>query len=515
NGDMILGFRDRLGSQAGNQQRSPNVADMALYNSTGAGDILRACSNGAGGWVLEANATCGAITTAGNVGDFEGQGPNDPNLPAGPGNLGGEYYFTDNNAPLPYANRHDEISLGGLLQLPGAPDVTSIVFDPVPFNNQLFDGGVVWFSNADGTRTRNYRIYNGGQNDPTLFGKGEGLGSLEAACGPAPIEIGNRVWEDLDRNGQQDPGEVPLAGVVVSLYDVNDVFIASTTTNAEGEYIFNEATVFNPGDPRTWLDINNSGGRDPFEPAGIMPLTAYTVRLDDPANYGGGPLTPYYATTNNTVLDLRDSDGLVVDFAALVSPANVPEVSLTTGLAGENDHTYDFGFSLVAVTPTPFTVTPPGGTPPPGVSVFKSAAPPFAGPGDTVTWTLTATGTGAVPSTNIVINDTLPVELIYVSHSASTGSVSVSGQSINWTIPVLNPGTNATLTITTRIRPDVAVPFSITNVASGASASVLSVSRLPATGESFWSFVQPLVIMLVVAVGVAFIVIRRRKARTS
>jgi len=513
NGDLILGFRDRIGSQAGNQQRSPNVADAALYNSTGAGDILRACSDGAGGWILEANATCGTITTAGNVGDFEGQGPADPNLPIGPGNLGGEYYYTDNNAPSPYADRHDEISLGGLLQLPGAPDVVSIVFDPVPFNNQLFDGGVAWFSNADGTRTRSYRIYNGGQNDATLFGKGEGLGSLEAACGPAPIEIGNRVWEDLDRNGQQDPGEVPLAGVVVSLYDVNDVLIATTTTNAEGEYIFNEATVFNAGDPRTWLDINGDGVRNPIEPAGIMPLTDYTIRLDSAANYGGGPLTPYFATPNNSVLDLRDSDGAVPNFAVQVSPANAPEIALTTGLAGENDHTYDFGFSLQAVTPTPPLQTPPAGTPPPGVEVVKSAAPPFAGPGDTVTWTITVTGTGAVPTTNLVVSDTLPGELIYVSHSTSTGSVSVSGQTVTWTIPVVNPGAVLTLTITTRIRSDVAVPFSITNVASGASASVLSVSKLPATGESFWSFVQPLVIMLGIALVAGFVVIRRRKTR--
>lgn len=506
NGDMILGFRDRIGAQGGNRQRSPIAADINLYSTTGAGDILRACSNGAGGWVLEANGTCGAITTAGSAGDFVGQGPGTP---------GGEYYYTDNNALNPYVARHDEISLGGILQLPGAPDVASTAFDPVPNNGQLFDAGIVWMNNETGDRTRSYRIVNGTQNDPTQFGKGEGLGSLEAACGPAPLEIGNRVWEDLDQNGQQDPGEMPLAGVIVTLYDGAGVFIANTTTNAKGEYIFNAADVFNAADTRTWLDINGDGLRTINEPAGILPETTYTIRLDNPANYGGGPLTLYRATANDLVVDRRDSDGIVPNFAALVSTTNVPEVTLTTGIAGENDHTYDFGFHLPVPTPTPgVVVTPPPSTP--GVSgsymIYKSVSPPFAGPGDTVTWTITVTNTGSIPVTNVPVSDTLPVELQIQSTNASSGTASVSGQTVSWVVPILNPGASATLNIVTKVDPNLKPPFSITNLASvdvvppaESSATLLSVRRLPSTGES--PTIPPLLLVIgALMVGLAVVV---------
>ncbi len=516
NGDLVIGLRDRLGDQAGNAQRSPNAADATLYSAITAGDILRACANGAGGWTLEADATCGGVTTAGNAGEFIGQGP---------GNPGGEFYFEDKNALTPPASRHDEISMGSVFIIPGMTDVAVTAFDPVPNDNELFDGGIVWLSNTTGTRTRSYRIYNSSQGGATFFGKANGLGSLEAACGPSPLEIGNRVWEDLDRNGQQDPGEVPLAGVVVSLYDAADVLLANTTTNAEGEYYFNAANVFNAADPRTWDDLDGDGVRDLNEPAGITDNTTYTVRLDNAANYGGGVLSAYYATPNGLVADLRDSDGVVLDFNALVSPANAPEFTLTTGGYGDNNHTYDFGFALIIATNTPpVTSTPPTVTGTPGgsanVVVNKSSNPPFAGPGDTVTWTLTATASGSVPATNVQVVDNLPAELEYISHSATIGSVNVSGQNVTWTIPLLNPGQSATLTITTRIRSSVQPPFQIINVAdvsengvagTSATAPLLSARRLPATGETPWLAWLALTV-LVVGAGIVGVLASRLRA---
>lgn len=67
-----------------------------------------------------------------------------------------------------------------------------------------------------------------------------------------PGNIGNQVWSDANSNGVQDPGEAGIKGVTVELYlDFNgnglldvgtDTFIASTTTDDAGRYLFNVST---------------------------------------------------------------------------------------------------------------------------------------------------------------------------------------------------------------------------------------------------------------------------------
>ncbi len=68
---------------------------------------------------------------------------------------------------------------------------------------------------------------------------------------PAGI-IEGTVFNDLDGDGMQEPGEGPIAGVTVSLMDCNGVVIATTTTDNNGNYFFadikrgNYQVVFNP-----------------------------------------------------------------------------------------------------------------------------------------------------------------------------------------------------------------------------------------------------------------------------
>ena len=51
--------------------------------------------------------------------------------------------------------------------------------------------------------------------------------------------IGNRVWEDTNYNGVQDTGEVGLSGVSVYLYNISNTQLASTTTDENGLFEFN------------------------------------------------------------------------------------------------------------------------------------------------------------------------------------------------------------------------------------------------------------------------------------
>ena len=53
------------------------------------------------------------------------------------------------------------------------------------------------------------------------------------------VSVGDRVWLDADADGQQDEGELPVAGVKVTLMDADGAVVATTVTNADGHYWFN------------------------------------------------------------------------------------------------------------------------------------------------------------------------------------------------------------------------------------------------------------------------------------
>jgi protocatechuate 3,4-dioxygenase beta subunit len=53
-----------------------------------------------------------------------------------------------------------------------------------------------------------------------------------------PATLGDRVWEDTNANGVQDAGEAGIAGVTVQLKDENGAPVATTTTDANGNYSF-------------------------------------------------------------------------------------------------------------------------------------------------------------------------------------------------------------------------------------------------------------------------------------
>jgi protocatechuate 3,4-dioxygenase beta subunit len=54
--------------------------------------------------------------------------------------------------------------------------------------------------------------------------------------------LGDRVWCDVNKNGIQDSGEVGIANVTVKLIDASGNQVATTTTNSQGNYNFNNLT---------------------------------------------------------------------------------------------------------------------------------------------------------------------------------------------------------------------------------------------------------------------------------
>ncbi|MFF2951461.1 SdrD B-like domain-containing protein [Kitasatospora sp. NPDC057965] len=281
-GSMLLAFRDRLTDKA---TAFPRTGDPTTYHSFAAGgDLNKACLSD-GMYVMDTNLGCGTATRGTrffSVGTFQGYHPN------------AAY------AGMALSKVEDSIAISAV--------------DPTD---------VAWrigtmFTNRDGTRAAGSGL---GLNTSTArpaFGKGASMGDLEVLCDQAPLQIGNRVWYDPERKGVQSPGQSPVPGATVNLYDESGKLVASTTTTPRGEYYFDDSNV----------------------PGGLKPRTEYTIRMDNPADYAsGGPLYRWVPTEAG-VGDNRfvDSKGTVPD------GARYPERTLTTGGPGENDHTFDLGF---------------------------------------------------------------------------------------------------------------------------------------------------------------------------
>ena len=65
--------------------------------------------------------------------------------------------------------------------------------------------------------------------------------------------LGDYVWLDMNYDGVQDAGEDGIAGVVINLYDNNGTLVASTTTDSDGGYLFED---LRPGDYIVEIDFS-------------------------------------------------------------------------------------------------------------------------------------------------------------------------------------------------------------------------------------------------------------------
>ncbi len=167
-----------------------------------------------------------------------------------------------------------------------------------------------------GATDRKYELFSG--VTPGAGGKSNGLGDIEALCDPAPIQIGNVIWIDSNSNGVFDPGETPVSGVTVTLTDADGNTVATTTTNSSGEYLFSN----------------------------LAPHTSYLIKLQTASDFSSSGALHGYSVTSK---DVGSKDG--IDSDASLDSAGYPVVSVTTGAPGDNDHTFDFGFSSYTCTP--------------------------------------------------------------------------------------------------------------------------------------------------------------------
>jgi len=137
---------------------------------------------------------------------------------------------------------------------------------------------------------------------------GENNATIDAGI-YTPASLGDRVWHDVNANGQQDAGETGIAGVKVTLVGggadgllstLGDNTSVETTTDANGNYTFN----------------------------GLTPATEYQVQFGAPDGF--------VATRAHAGNDSSDSDA-VADLSQIVKLAS-----------GESNTTIDAGFYKTA-----------------------------------------------------------------------------------------------------------------------------------------------------------------------
>jgi hypothetical protein len=330
-GRMILGFRDR----GADQNHGVNSGGGFLSS----GDIYVASPSGSN-FVLESAGASGGLTGTGRTANSQGPG-------------GGEF-FEDTQGD--YINNG---GIGGIAILPGF-GVISTTTDAVvrrtdgAFLENAGAAGVQVYNFTNGNYKSGYDIYFGNQSG--AFAKASGLGDLEIILDAAPIEIGNRVWNDVNGNGIQDGGEAGIANVILELTNADGTAVDSdpVTAGVQPTYVTTDATG-------NWFITTNIGTDATGINYGValLPNTNYIVKLntnqtgndwDATANGGaGGPragsnLAGFQLTipnaVSNGVVDWSDNDATIV--------SAVPQISFTTGDYGANNHTLDMGFKQLA-----------------------------------------------------------------------------------------------------------------------------------------------------------------------
>ncbi|GEL95321.1 DUF5979 domain-containing protein [Cellulomonas composti] len=311
-GFLVLSFADRTAIQGGNRNVAADTSVTGTWESISSGDTLIAGPNAARTvYTLENNGSVTGVNHLGAAVTRTGSG----SANEGPG---GREFFADQQN-LNTGTTHREITLGSAVSFPGSTQaIVSSSFDPL---SGIRLAGLTWFSATNGSATRGYEhtldLWDTG--DSSSFQKGGGLGAIEALAETAPVEIGNRVWFDADQDGLQDADEPGVAGVTVELRD-GATLVATTTTNAAGEYYFRSDDATHPFDPFGTYDVV------------VVPPTSGNWLTGDPT-FGTVPWSWLRFTDQDAGDDDLDSD---------VDPTT-GAVTYTVGGPGVNDHSIDAG----------------------------------------------------------------------------------------------------------------------------------------------------------------------------
>jgi len=200
----------------------------------------------------------------------------------------------------------------------------------------------------------------------------------------------------------------------------------------------------------------------------------------------GTPSNTPSSTTTGTTTALSTTTATATGTLATATSSPTGSITATVTATGS-----------IAVTFTP-TQPPVVASATPNVQIAdpvlaKIADVSLAQPGSPVKFTLTVTNIGTAAASGVVVVDSLPSPLQFVSATASQGAFAVSGNTVTFTVGTVNPGQVITLTISTMVSASAQPPLTVINTAtlndgqghsSSSSASIrITGGSLPGTGE--------------------------------
>lgn len=388
-GNMLLGLADRNSYQTGSANYPTNTAlTSSRTKYYGNGDIIK----------LNRDAGCNYAAATG------GYANNDFYDDAA------RWIRTYNPAVCSGADKfcHNETSLGGMTthRFGDRNEVVGAANVPVA---QTSNGYVAW-NNDTGAQVRANEIWfdpNYQTNSNSFFGKAGGLGDLETLSNTSPIEIGNRVWLDTDKDGIQDAGENGIPNVTVKLMS-GATEIATATTAADGTYYFTNAS-------------GTSTASKIYGLAQLTPNVAYTVKFPTSVTVSG---TTYNLTTATAGGNTQIDSNAAATGDVVINATDIPT-------AGANNHSFDVGYS----TMPPLT----------DLKLTKTVSQPTAKTGDILSYLLTLENTSDVNATGVIVNDKLPTGVTYVDHLPVTANYDKT--SGDWNVGSVPAKTTVTLTI--------------------------------------------------------------------
>ncbi|MBK9436930.1 MAG: hypothetical protein IPN51_02890 [Chloracidobacterium sp.] len=267
-----------------------------------------------------------------------------------------------NFTSTPYADTFAAIAYNGST---GSTDWSTTPWIEVGDDDVVTTGDVTVTTDLSSNRLRLNRASNGALRPINLSGAYSATLSYNYRRGNsqgATVEytIDGTTWTTLVTYGSGTDAAYQASGSIVLPVTATAIRFMNAAANGNNRLFFADniqvQVVMAPN-----TIVTDANGEYYFP--NIKRNTAYQVRLDRLADFqAGGALSGLFLTYTDQTSQLGDDDSSDSDGVNTVNPAGSPTagifpvINYTTGGAGANDHTLDFGFATIAPTAADLSV---------------------------------------------------------------------------------------------------------------------------------------------------------------